>query len=69
MSVDVRLPSPVVGKAILEFELPPIEGRGDGMSSADLRGQVSHFTGGGLLITLSTIMLAPVLFGATEWPP
>ena len=38
---DDRLPSPLVGKAIPEFELPPIEGRDDGLSSADLRGQVS----------------------------
>ncbi len=38
---DDRLPSPLVGKSIPEFELPPIEGRDDGLSSADLRGQVS----------------------------
>ena len=38
---DDRLPSPLVGKAIPEFALPPIEGRDDGLSSADLRGEVS----------------------------
>ncbi|SFJ28993.1 DsbE family thiol:disulfide interchange protein [Albimonas pacifica] len=38
---DDRLPSPLVGKAIPAFELPPIEGRNDGLSSADLRSQVS----------------------------
>ena len=38
---DDRLPSPLVGKAIPEFELPPIEGRDAGFSSADLHGQVS----------------------------
>ncbi|SFH29116.1 cytochrome c biogenesis protein CcmG, thiol:disulfide interchange protein DsbE [Palleronia marisminoris] len=38
---DDRLPSPLVGKAIPEFELPPIDGRDDGLSSEDLRGQVS----------------------------
>lgn len=38
---DEGLPSPLVGKAIPEFELLPIERRDDGLSSADLRGQVS----------------------------
>lgn len=38
---DDRLPSPLIGKSIPEFDLPPIEGRDDGLSSADLRGQVS----------------------------
>ena len=38
---DDRLPSPLVGKSIPEFELPPVERRDDGLSSADLRGQVS----------------------------
>ena len=37
---DVR-PSPLIGKPIPDFALPPIEGRQDGLSSADLRGQVS----------------------------
>lgn len=35
------LPSPLIGKPVPEFTLPPIEGRDDGLSSADLRGQVS----------------------------
>lgn len=38
---DDRLPSPLIGRAIPEFTLPPIEGREDGLSSADLHGQVS----------------------------
>ena len=38
---DERLPSTLIGKPIPEFELPPIEGRDDGLSSADLRRQVS----------------------------
>ena len=36
-----RLPSALVGKRVPEFTLPPIEGRNDGLSSADLQGQVS----------------------------
>ena len=35
------LPSPLIGKAVPEFDLPPIEGRTDGLSTADLKGQVS----------------------------
>ena len=38
---DDGLPSPLIGKPIPEFDLPAIEGRNDGLSSADLRGQVS----------------------------
>ena len=39
---DPRIvPSPLIGKPIPEFELPPLPGRGDGLSSADLRGEVS----------------------------
>ncbi|CTQ34519.1 DsbE family thiol:disulfide interchange protein [Jannaschia rubra] len=38
---DDRLPSALVGRAVPEFALPPIEGRQDGLSSADLRGEVS----------------------------
>ena len=38
---DDRLPSALIGKPIPEFALPPIEGRQDGLSSADLRGEVS----------------------------
>jgi len=38
---DDTLPSPLVGKPVPEFVLPPIEGRADGLSTADLKGQVS----------------------------
>jgi cytochrome c biogenesis protein CcmG/thiol:disulfide interchange protein DsbE len=38
---DDRLPSTLIGRPVLEFALPPIEGRADGLSSADLRGGVS----------------------------
>ncbi|HET7408647.1 MAG TPA: DsbE family thiol:disulfide interchange protein [Paracoccaceae bacterium] len=38
---DGRLPSALLEKPIPEFSLPPIEGRENGLSSADLRGQVS----------------------------
>ena len=38
---DDLLPSPLVSKSIPEFELPPVEERDDGLSSADLRGQVA----------------------------
>ena len=38
---DERLPSTLIGKQVPEFALPPIEGRHDGLSSADLQGQVS----------------------------
>ena len=38
---DDRLPSALLDKPIPEFALPPIEGRADGLSSADLRGEVS----------------------------
>ena len=38
---DDRLPSTLIGKPIPEFNLPPIAGRSDGLSSADLRGEVS----------------------------
>jgi len=36
-----QLPSPLVGKAVPTFSLPPVEGRTLGLSSADLRGEVS----------------------------
>ena len=36
-----RLPSVLIDKQIPTFELPPIEGRPDGLSSADLLGHVS----------------------------
>lgn len=38
---DDRLPSTLIGRAVPEFTLPPIEGRVDGLSSEDLRGEVS----------------------------
>ncbi len=38
---DDRLPSTLIGKPVPEFELAPIEGRGNGLSSTDLRGDVS----------------------------
>ncbi len=38
---DDRLPSTLIGKPVPEFALPPLEGRQDGLSSADLRGEVS----------------------------
>jgi cytochrome c biogenesis protein CcmG/thiol:disulfide interchange protein DsbE len=38
---DDRLPSTLIGKPIPEFALPPIEGRQDGLSSADLQRRVS----------------------------
>ena len=38
---DDRLPSTLIGRPVPEFALPPIEGRADGLSSADLRGGVS----------------------------
>ena len=38
---DDRLPSTLIGSPIPEFELPPIEGRQDGLASANLLDQVS----------------------------
>ncbi|MEM9762954.1 MAG: DsbE family thiol:disulfide interchange protein [Pseudomonadota bacterium] len=38
---DDRLPSTLIGKPVPEFALPPIEGRQEGLSSADLQRQVS----------------------------
>lgn len=38
---DDRLPSTLIGKPVPEFDLPPIVGRETGLSSADLRGDVS----------------------------
>ena len=35
------LPSTLIGKPVPEFALPPIEGRENGLSTADLRGEVS----------------------------
>ena len=38
---DDRLPSALLDEPIPEFSLPPIEGHADGLSAADLRGEVS----------------------------
>ena len=35
------IPSPLIGKPVPEFSLPPVKGRTLGLSSAELRGQVS----------------------------
>ena len=35
------LPSPLIGKPVPEFSLPPVKGRTLGLSSADLKGEVS----------------------------
>lgn len=35
------IPSPLIGKLVPEFSLPPVKGRLLGLSSADLRGEVS----------------------------
>lgn len=40
-NADDRLPSTLLDKQIPSFELSPIEGREDGLSSSDLRGHVS----------------------------
>lgn len=36
-----EIPSPLIGKPVPAFDLPPVLGRTHGMSSADLRGEVS----------------------------
>ena len=36
-----EIPSPLIGKAVPEFSLPPVQGRTLGLSSADLKGEVS----------------------------
>jgi len=36
-----EIPSPLIGKRIPEFTLPPVKGRTLGLSSADLKGEVS----------------------------
>lgn len=36
-----EIPSPLIGKAVPRFALPPVQGRTLGLSSADLRGEVS----------------------------
>ncbi|UMA67363.1 DsbE family thiol:disulfide interchange protein (plasmid) [Roseivivax marinus] len=41
MNPNDDLPSTLTGKAVPEFDLPPIEGREEGLSTADLQGEVS----------------------------
>ncbi|MBX9811182.1 MAG: DsbE family thiol:disulfide interchange protein [Burkholderiales bacterium] len=36
-----EVPSPLIGKPVPEFSLPPVKGRTLGLSSADLKGEVS----------------------------
>ncbi len=36
-----EVPSPLIGKPVPEFSLPPVQGRVLGLSSADLKGEVS----------------------------
>lgn len=36
-----EIPSPLVGKSVPEFALPPVQGRTLGLATADLRGEVS----------------------------
>lgn len=38
---DDRLPSTLTGKPAPQFDLPPIEGRSDGLATSDLEGEVS----------------------------
>lgn len=38
---DDALPSALLGQSVPEFSLPPVGGRGEGLSTADLRGEVS----------------------------
>ena len=42
LTVDPReRPSPLIGKAVPKFSLPPVQGRTLGISSADLKSEVS----------------------------
>ncbi len=42
LTMDPRLvPSPLIGKPVPRFELPPVQGRTLGLAAADLRGEVS----------------------------
>ena len=42
LTLDPRLvPSPLVGKPVPDFQLPPVQGRTLGLASADLRGKVA----------------------------
>ena len=36
-----EIPSPLIGKPVPRFELPPVRGRTPGLASADLKGEVS----------------------------
>lgn len=36
-----KVPSPLIGKSVPQFSLPPVKGRALGLSSADLKGEVS----------------------------
>ena len=42
LTLDPRkIPSPLIGKAVPEFELPPVKGRTLGLAASDLKGEVS----------------------------
>lgn len=42
LTMDPReIPSPLIGKEVPDFSLPPVKGRTLGLASADLRGEVS----------------------------
>lgn len=42
LNLDPRkIPSPLIGKPVPEFSLPPVKGRTLGLSTADIRGEVS----------------------------
>ncbi|WP_037374384.1 DsbE family thiol:disulfide interchange protein [Sedimenticola selenatireducens] len=42
LTMDPRLvPSPLIGKAVPEFNLPPVKGRSAGLSAESLKGEVS----------------------------
>ncbi len=42
LALDPReVPSPLIGKPVPDFSLPPVRGRSLGLSSADLKGEVS----------------------------
>jgi len=42
LTLDPRkIPSPLIGKSVPQFDLPPVQGRTLGLASANLRGEVS----------------------------
>jgi cytochrome c biogenesis protein CcmG/thiol:disulfide interchange protein DsbE len=42
LTLDPRtVPSPLIGKPVPQFSLPPVSGRAEGLATGDLRGQVS----------------------------